>query len=756
MSASLTSRSRLACAPCTRRKVKCSKTVPCTNCLRRGEEHSCTSDAIDNPRVTSTTSARPSSAQPRRSASPSTCAASIVEITYLRRKLSELENEARLNSLGSPRHHGSSSEYASPGPQSALSRFNTVQDDPRLERQSSSQIVVTDNASERTEVDDPTMKDAASILEFLAWGRRKDPEYHPIASPEATAIFAQGSEGSGIKEGDKDTMLGFNECSQLALVQLLLPDPRQVWDLVNYHVESLLWYHGSFFAATFRTQLAAFYAEHKGLVESEGVDLQWVSLLFSVLTASLVCAPSRRAHAWGFQDSERETLSMRWFEAMIICLNRADYTTNLNILSCQAIATATISAHPLGHSNSQSIYLAAAVRIAQSLGLHRLKYGVAGSNVEKETGRRVWCQLCSQDWFGIPFSESYLISPLYSTSDPPQNCHDHNLLPLPKDVPTITSYCRFLREIAVIMPQLQDGLMTNNTAYTRYKEVLTWDARLRTLATAERPNFLTNTPIETSWPIWVPWARQTLAISSSHKIIMIHRSFLSDSFTNPAFTFTRLTCIAASKTIIKEYKVVSQEDGPVLWVHQAFSVAASIILLLDVLHRTPGESEHLEHRQLAESVIEILGLYGNSTIATRGIKLLQALLIEVSNATSMRPVQWRSRKRPREDNDPCMTGGRHTAKFDVHRFVRGFCEANTANQSRKPENNRASPRLRGTPDGAFMFETAPSRHGDSRSHGSNTVESSLTDPTFSFPFGGLDSGNNFENLLYLANYDCFP
>ncbi|KAK1979866.1 hypothetical protein LZ30DRAFT_751122 [Colletotrichum cereale] len=599
------------------------------------------------------------------------------------------------------------------------------------------QIAPNETSSERTEIDDRSMKDAASILEFLAWGRRKDPEYHSTVSPEATTIFAQGSEGSVLPEGNRDTILDFNECSQLGFLQLLLPDSRQVWDLVQYHNECLLWYHGSIFAPTFRTQLAAFYTEHNGIIESEGVDLQWVSLLFSVLTASLVCAPSRRAHAWGFQDSERETLSRRWFEAM-------------------AIATATISAHPLGYSNSQSIHLAAAVRIAQSLGLHRLKYDVAGSNVEKETGRRVWCQLCSQDWFGIPFSESYLISPLYSTSEAPQNCHDHDLSPLPKNVPTITSYCRFLREIAVIMPQLQDGLMTNNTAYTRYKQVLTWDARLRTLATVERPGFLTNTPIETDWPIWVSWARPTLAISSSHKIIMIHRSFLSDSFTNPAFAFTRMTCIAASKTIIKEYKVVSQEDGPVLWIHQAFSVAASIILLLDVLHRTPGEAEHVEHRQLAESVIGILKAYGNSTIAVRGIKLLQALLLEVSNAFSVRPLPSQSRKRPREDNGPCMARDKHKAKFDVHRFVKKFCEDNTANQSRESGNNFAPSRLQDPPAGLCVSDTASIGYGESRSHASNMLDPSRTDPTFSFPFGSLDSGNNFENLLYLANYDCNP
>ncbi|KAK1991579.1 hypothetical protein LX36DRAFT_663161 [Colletotrichum falcatum] len=341
-----------------------------------------------------------------------------------------------------------------------------MQDDSRLSRPLLSQVASTETAPERIEADDRSMKDAASILEFLAWGRRKDAEYHSTVSPEATAIFAPGSEGRGIPEGEKDTVLDLNECSQLAVIQLLLPGSQQVWELVRYHLDSLLWYHGSIFAPTFRDQLAAFYSEHNGMIESEGVDLQWVSLLFSVLTASLVCAPSQRARAWGFRDSERETLSRRWFEAMTVCLNRAGYTTNLSILSCQAIATATISAHPLGHSNSQSIHLAAAVRIAQSLGLHRLKHDAAEGDAAKETGRRVWCQLCSQDWFGIPFSESYLISPLYSTSEPPRNCHDHDLLPLPKDVPTITSYCRFLVEIAVIMPQLQDGLMTNNTAYT--------------------------------------------------------------------------------------------------------------------------------------------------------------------------------------------------------------------------------------------------------------------------------------------------
>ncbi|KAL2205935.1 hypothetical protein CC79DRAFT_1247926, partial [Sarocladium strictum] len=469
--------------------------------------------------------------------------------------------------------------------------------------------------------------DAASILEFLAWGRRKDPNYHTVVSPEVTTAMASGNVRDA-DNNDEDLSNPFGESTSLAVVQLLLPSPRMVWQLIDYHERCLLWYHGSYHASTFSAQAKVFYSQHSGQIDSSGVDLQWVALLFAVLCASLACAPPGQVQAWSFLDAERDSLARRWYKASITCLNRAEYTANLSVFACQAIATGTISSHVLGFSNSQSIQLAAAVRIAQSLGLHRLGPDTIGSPLEKEIGRRVWCQLCSQDWFGIPFSESYLINPLYSTSEPPMNAND-DLVQLPEHIPTITSYCRFLRNVAAIMPRLQDGLLSCNTPFTRYEQVLAWDARLRALVTTERPSYLGHVPIEPDWPPWVPWGRRALAISSGHKIIMIHRSFLSDSFTNPAFAFTRRTCLSASKTIIKEYKQVIEEDGPVLWIHQAFAVAASIILLLDILHRDPTDGDCTEHKQLVKDVIDILSLYQYSMICKRGIKLLRALLKEV-------------------------------------------------------------------------------------------------------------------------------
>jgi hypothetical protein len=57
---------------------------------------------------------------------------------------------------------------------------------------------------------------------------------------------------------------------------------------------------------------------------------------------------------------------------------------------------------------------------------------------------------------------------------------------------------------------------------------------------------------------------------------MIHRKFLSMSFVNPMFEFTRRTCVAASRTVIKEQKEATRDGGPMLCIHQAFSVTASV------------------------------------------------------------------------------------------------------------------------------------------------------------------------------------
>lgn len=323
-----------------------------------------------------------------------------------------------------------------------------------------------------------------------------------------------------------------------------------------------------------------FYTKRNGQIGVTDTELQWASLLFAIILGSITCAPRQVVSSWRFSDEERRELSHRWFKAMNICLHHSDYMSSHSIFSVQAIATVTHSAHMLGHSNSQSVLLASAVRIAQSMGLHRLgnETDEDGSLdlVDREIGRRVWCQLCTQDWFSIPFTETYLINRTCFDTDKPRNCNDEDMKIQPDDIPTTTNYSRFFYDVAALMPQVQDAIVSTNTLYTRYEKVLEYDQQLRLLATVRLPYYLQNVPIDPAWPRYVPWARRCLAISTSHKVIMIHRKFLGMSFVNPLFSRTRRTCVAAARTIIKELREADSDGGPVLWIHHAFIVAAGV------------------------------------------------------------------------------------------------------------------------------------------------------------------------------------
>ena len=475
----------------------------------------------------------------------------------------------------------------------------------------------------------PKDDDAATVLEFLAWGRNKDAAFGSTM-PQASREFLVQDDISPTT----NAVFGCSKKATIDLLEILLPDSTQISQLVEYHHACILWYHNSYSAYIFDSDLERFLINNGGNIRHSDLDFQWLALLFAILTGTLACSPSRVRHSWGFGDSESSRLALQWYEACVLCLNVGHYTERHTIHSVEAIATLTIAAHILGKSNSQSVLLSAAGRIAQSLGLHRLGANNAGGSLEQrrciEAGRRVFNQLCTQDWFQIPFSESYSLNPKFVTSEKPINCNDENLERQPQSTPTQTSYCNYRYEIASLMPKLLDESSQCNTLFTKYEQVLKFDKKMRELATTSMPEFLsTSAAIHADWPVWISWGRRSLAICASHKIIMIHRRFLGLSFTNSAFSFTRRTCVAAAKTILKESLSVSDQDGPILWIEQAFSVAAGIVLCLDIAHREPDQEDLEYHATLMERTITYLKSFRTSKMASRGADLLLALQKEV-------------------------------------------------------------------------------------------------------------------------------
>lgn len=96
---------------------------------------------------------------------------------------------------------------------------------------------------------------------------------------------------------------------------------------------------------------------------------------------------------------------------------------------------------------------------------------------------------------------------------------------------------------------------------------------------------------------------------------------------------TRLTCLAAAKTILNEAKQTKDLDGPIIWVDKAFCIVAAIILCLDLFHRPKSDPVFDTHKELVTECIESLRKFGDSVIAIRGASLLAALLMESDRVT---------------------------------------------------------------------------------------------------------------------------
>ena len=377
--------------------------------------------------------------------------------------------------------------------------------------------------------------------------------------------------------------------STIAILQLQLPNIEQIRNLVDYHERYLLWYHGCYHGPTLRRELEDALLECEDVLQIDGLNLQWIALLFSIMAGSLACATDHLISEWGFWKGETSKLSKQWYKAAVTCLNQSEYTTNHQIFAVHAITTLSMSAHTLGLSEDLSVLLGAALKIARSLGLDRLKYNPALDSIQevstiqqrhrvlrREIGRRLWSQLCVQDWFALPFTGSQCISLTDFTSTKPLNRDHVTMASLPESFPTYISYGNYVYNVAKLIAEHHIATVRSSTPFTKYEQVMEFDARMRNLARKEMPKYFHVTaPIDPSWPEFIPWARRSLTISFAHKIIMIHRAFIRQSFANPAFQKTRVTCIAAAKTILKEAKQEQEEDGPIIWIDQVSNLESS-------------------------------------------------------------------------------------------------------------------------------------------------------------------------------------
>jgi hypothetical protein len=311
--------------------------------------------------------------------------------------------------------------------------------------------------------------------------------------------------------------------SKMAAV-VSLPHARDAEKLISFHLTRIAWHHNCIHSPTFWKQCQAFWQTGKC------DHPQWIALYYSILSTTLFCVQNSGRYLDQFDFDSHLQTAQHLFMTMIDVLYASNFLQNLSFYAVQAIVISTEVAHNFGLSQLNATLFSAAIRIAECLGVHKIQDTVSSTltaeeawseAVDKEVGKRVWCQMVVQDSFAIPFTDSYAINPTQYSTSLPSNAHDHDFVAMPDSVPTISTYTRVLASIAKLMPEFVDGLGPlgdRKSLPEQYKHVLRMDRKMREIVRTI-PDFLLREGVEKESLVgWLGIARHSLAITAAEKV----------------------------------------------------------------------------------------------------------------------------------------------------------------------------------------------------------------------------------------------
>lgn len=486
-----TQRRPRACRTCTKNKIRCDKTIPCSRCRKRGID-------CDREQVTITSKQRRESSLAQGD------------------NAKELRNEDGFDGAIHPslKHDSPQScpPYVTSGAPSnklvvASSIAGGIGPKPGLAASSdpndATLAIRTITRVPRKRIERPRahaeFEDLATGIEGLAWGRHQCHRY-PHRSCVKSEILNSTTESESHAELSLDK----------------LPAVEIARQLVDFHMAYLCWNHNVLHIPTFLEDCEIFWAS--ATVE----DGQWLAVYCAVLSSA----------AWSIQncpDYVDDVAVVNYahsaeelFGVVIEVLNGEDFMNRHTIHSVQAVCISGMVGNVFGKSDLLTTLVNASVRIAQCLGLHRIPGECPNEPwdeiCDKEVGRRVWWKLVEMDYHSMPYTGTCCINSRHFTTRLPLNCDDQELCERDESCLTTSTYSIIMARIALLIPDLLDGLCTINDLAARYEHVIDVDRRMRTVVAKIPAAILHNHSRSVIEPEWLNLARRTLAITAADKV----------------------------------------------------------------------------------------------------------------------------------------------------------------------------------------------------------------------------------------------
>ncbi|RYN39978.1 hypothetical protein AA0114_g11156 [Alternaria tenuissima] len=614
---------RQTCTRCSQRRQKCDRKAPCTRCVQNNEGHLCTTKWVNgyNPNIHRKYPRKPSGA------SGSDTSSSVPS--------PDVDSQALLPLV----------PHAPPTTETRSSQGQPLADSAW--RNSLPEISIGAILKEKDADANQTLFDKS-----FSYARSKGP-------------VRDAANGSSPLAGCYSNAARIVETQYL---QSILPSKDKLMLIVDYYTEYMVyWIGGIFHAPSFRRKLLAAYGQSSEL-DLQSLDWKWTALLFAILSSSIIGSAEGVSASWGYSLDDKVQLARVWGAASISCLNLGNYTSQYSIHSVQTIYIMHAYEHLVGSTNQWIALRSVGVVIAKGLGLHRLGPHPDDERIteltpdqkeafiEREIGRRVWYGVVSQEWLCCTSQAAYTLTLQWRhfTSARPRMLDEETMTPLSNPAtPTVTAVGHYFFDYAAVLLDVHNtmvGLLDKDDA-TKYAAILKHDGEMRATCTEKVPACLSpRTPYDPNWPQWVTWARRLHQASVNHKIIMIHQNFLSKSFKDLRYTYSRWACMTAAQNIINIYNARDANE-PQWWVEQAFVVTAGICMILELFHRAEADGEAQEYQLYVKKAVRFLQLFYTSSVAVHGVRLLMSLLQEYeklkeASSTKTAPSMETSASRP--------------------------------------------------------------------------------------------------------------
>ncbi|KAG9498132.1 hypothetical protein J7337_011027 [Fusarium musae] len=593
-SARSSQRSVLACTNCSRRKIKCSKTIPCTACVRQNKAAQCQREPV-------TVVSRRSVARSRASTAPDE------PVTVPLVPVLEAVSLATVLPTSIDEVPASTTVIDSAASSTIISGNDCL---PQIDERMIEQLLAS-LSTPNTRL----TNEAAAMLEFLTHGRRNILNQF-IGRESISTSMAQPVQ-------KWDTFLPIEDARSLLVL----------------HGKHLIWMHSTVHMPTFLREF------DENILKTE-CDRNWIALYYAILSvrraayfstrrsdaSQAIALPSRQTRPVVPNEANNSKASRNLFDKSREMLYKAEFMDKHKLTSVQTICLLVQVAYNFDKSDLICVLVSAAIRIAQCLNLHRLGHDDPGAGVseaiDREVRKRVWWFLVRYDWLQIPFQNTCQIHYSQFNTPMPANCHDDEQRMMkdgridaqPAEISTITTWTNCLAQMSVVMWRHHDNMSRQGSTETddidaRYNEVIRADEEIKSLylSWSDTLRAVNNTPNDNPSTDCLPTGLMPAMLLMS--------------------IAQKLSCVTIAERSIEAFQrwpdCLEARICRRMWTTLSYMISCSITLLFALLFKAQNALTHDWERLRAyvEFGKKFLGKEAEtSSIARRGARLLSALM----------------------------------------------------------------------------------------------------------------------------------